>query len=96
MVSADTLEGVVVELTQSFPRDEEGLQSYAVTVDEEDGGVFVLRRTTTGISDDSVKGIRQTWRITRRDNTYYGTWAGDEYQCWRGPFGDRWRTEPCP
>ncbi|MBN3004058.1 hypothetical protein HNO92_002425 [Chromobacterium alkanivorans] len=47
-----------------------------------------------GLMDDSVKGTRQRFQLSREDNVWTLRAVKEDFSCWRGRKG--WGVKPCP
>ncbi|MEN2426807.1 hypothetical protein [Chromobacterium vaccinii] len=54
-------------------------------------GITLIRE---GLMDDSVKGVRQRFELSREENVWTLRAVKEDFSCWRGRKG--WGLKPCP
>lgn len=65
------------------------------TIPSESAEEKVLLFTTTGLADDSVRGIRYRLEFERADGQWRLRWVGQQVTCWPERGHEDWSTAPC-
>ena len=87
---------IATEVLADFNFAEEGRPELSVNVSVDFFGAMTLLISETGFADDSVRGARDQYVLSRRDGVWTITFAERQYLCYRGTNTVTWQTGLCP